>query len=241
MATNLGKPVRLRNDGGAQLQLDRNGTPTVLHGIGGNLGIGVTPSAWGTANYRALQLPGGSIASFQTTSLELYQNAFDSASGVWTYINNGLATRYAAVVGEHRWSTAPSGTAGDAVSFTQAMTLNASGNLLIGRTTSSSAPYKLELNSASDTRFALSVGGTLTGGFDVAANIATLVAYGSSTPLTFQVNNVERARITPQGNIQIANTSSAPTTNPPAGVLYVEAGALKYRGSSGTVTTIANA
>jgi hypothetical protein len=35
---------------------------------------------------------------------------------------------------------------------------------------------------------------------------------------------------------------TAPTTSPAGiGQLYVEAGALKYRGSSGTVTTIANA
>jgi hypothetical protein len=41
------------------------------------------------------------------------------------------------------------------------------------------------------------------------------------------------------GVIGIANATTAPTTNPTGGgVLYVEAGALKYRGSSGTVTTI---
>jgi hypothetical protein len=40
----------------------------------------------------------------------------------------------------------------------------------------------------------------------------------------------------------IANRTTAPTTNPlGGGILYVESGALKYRGSSGTVTTIANA
>lgn len=40
----------------------------------------------------------------------------------------------------------------------------------------------------------------------------------------------------------IANATGVPSTNPTGGgVLYVEAGALKYRGSSGTVTTIANA
>jgi hypothetical protein len=40
----------------------------------------------------------------------------------------------------------------------------------------------------------------------------------------------------------IANATTAPTTNPTGGgVMYVEGGALKYRGSSGTVTTIANA
>jgi len=45
-----------------------------------------------------------------------------------------------------------------------------------------------------------------------------------------------------QGVIAIANASIAPTANPAGGgVLYVEDGALKYRGSSGTVTTIAPA
>lgn len=37
----------------------------------------------------------------------------------------------------------------------------------------------------------------------------------------------------------IANATTVPTTNPTnGGILYVEAGALKYRGSSGTVTTL---
>ena len=41
--------------------------------------------------------------------------------------------------------------------------------------------------------------------------------------------------------LHLAN-ATAPTANPSGGgVLYVESGALKYRGSSGTVTTIANA
>lgn len=40
----------------------------------------------------------------------------------------------------------------------------------------------------------------------------------------------------------IANATTAPSTNPTGGgILYCQAGALKYRGSSGTVTTIANA
>lgn len=44
------------------------------------------------------------------------------------------------------------------------------------------------------------------------------------------------------GVISIANATTAPTTNPSGGgVLYCEGGALKFRGSSGTVTTIAPA
>jgi hypothetical protein len=42
--------------------------------------------------------------------------------------------------------------------------------------------------------------------------------------------------------VGLANATTAPASNPTGGgVLYVESGALKYRGSSGTVTTIANA
>ena len=44
------------------------------------------------------------------------------------------------------------------------------------------------------------------------------------------------------GMVLINNLTTAPTTNPSGGgFLYCEGGALKYRGSSGTVTTIANA
>jgi hypothetical protein len=40
----------------------------------------------------------------------------------------------------------------------------------------------------------------------------------------------------------IANAGTVPTTNPAGGgVLYAQAGALKWRGSAGTVTTIAAA
>jgi hypothetical protein len=44
-----------------------------------------------------------------------------------------------------------------------------------------------------------------------------------------------------QGVIGFANASTAPSSTPSGGVLYVEAGALKFKGSSGTVTTIAPA
>ena len=44
------------------------------------------------------------------------------------------------------------------------------------------------------------------------------------------------------GVVAIANATSIPSTNPTGGgVLFVQGGALKYRGSSGTVTTIAAA
>lgn len=61
-------------------------------------------------------------------------NAYFSGTG-WLYKTTAPATNYQVVSGQHQWFTAPSGTAGAAISFTQAMTLNTSGRLLLGTTT----------------------------------------------------------------------------------------------------------
>jgi hypothetical protein len=100
----------------------------------GNLGLGVTPSAW--VDYKAIQLGGGAIASYTGNAFfEFYQNTF--WDGAAKYVNNGFASNYQQTSGQHRWLTAPSGTAGDAISFTQALTLTADGNLVAGNTTTS--------------------------------------------------------------------------------------------------------
>ncbi len=103
----------------------------------GNLGLGVTPSAWlwpnGTAG--ALQLQSGAAFSGYNAGTYVSQNWYYNAGE--RYMANGFATRYEQQNGHHRWLTAPSGTAGNAFTFTQAMTLDASGNLLVGKTSSS--------------------------------------------------------------------------------------------------------
>lgn len=99
----------------------------------------------------------------------------------YKYTNTNAASLYSPSNGTHTWFIAPSGTAGNNITFTQAMTLDTSGNLLVG-----------------------------------------LTAAGTTAAKT----------------IQIAN-GTAPTANVTGGQLYVEAGALKYRGSSGTITTLA--
>lgn len=58
------------------------------------------------------------------------------------------------------------------------------------------------------------------------------VGIGTSTPTQ---------KLSVAGNVAIADTGSAPSTPSSGGVLYVESGALKYRGSSGTVSVLAPA
>jgi len=106
----------------------------------GNLGLGVTPSAWANpAVYRAFEI-GAKGNSFYSASGETHftTNCFFNTSGQNIYGADGFATEYQQASGQHRWYTAASGTAGNAISFTQAMTLDASGRLLVGATSASS-------------------------------------------------------------------------------------------------------
>ena len=146
------------------------------------LGVGVVPSAWvsyqkgidfgGAGNYGSVS----ARANFAAFATNCY---FDGTN--WVYKNNNPANLYEHSAGLHIWRYAAAGTGN--ITFTQVMTLDVLGNLLVG-----------------------------------------LTAAGTTAAKT----------------IQIAN-GTAPTANVTGGQLYVESGALKYRGSSGTITTIAAA
>ena len=114
----------------------------------GNLGLGVTPSAWDTI--KAFQSGNGSFYGFSTTEMGLSQNMY-YASGAYRYITSAVATTYRQISGVHSWHTAASGTAGNAITFTQAMTLDASGNLLVGTTTTDTAATKLIIEKSDGT------------------------------------------------------------------------------------------
>jgi hypothetical protein len=110
----------------------------------GNLGLGVTPSAW-LSTLNALQIGAAHLfgQTVGTGTVSLGNNAYLNSTPAYIYQYNGKATRYSQYDGQHEFYTAPSGTAGNAISFTQAMTLNASGNLSIGNTNDT---YKLDVN-----------------------------------------------------------------------------------------------
>jgi hypothetical protein len=117
----------------------------------GNMGLGITPSAWLSTNLKALQVGTGYMYSATNSSnLDIGSNAVYDATTTYKYISNGFSSRYQQVSGIHSWHTAPSGTAGNAVTFTQAMTLNASGNLGIGTTTINARLHVTEDNKVFD-------------------------------------------------------------------------------------------
>ena len=93
----------------------------------GNLGLGVTPSAWTT--YNVLQV-GKAALTHNNNNTYLGANWF--YDGANKYIATDHALLYAMENGVHAWFTAPSGTAGNAISFTQAMAIPAAGGLVVG-------------------------------------------------------------------------------------------------------------
>jgi hypothetical protein len=107
------------------------GTAMTLNSTG--LGVGVTPSAW-SAGSKAIQIS-SFFAAWQGSngSSNLGFAVYEGGANTYNYRTTGDApTFYSQLTGAHRWFTAPSGTADNAITFTQAMTLTASGNLLVG-------------------------------------------------------------------------------------------------------------
>jgi hypothetical protein len=119
----------------------------VMQSQGGNLGLGVTPSAWNTSQWTALEgAYGGALAFYKASNVPvtvLTSNAYND--GGWKYQRADPALQYEmdGNGGTYKWYQAASGAnANDPITFTQAMTLDASGNLLVGCTAAPSASVK---------------------------------------------------------------------------------------------------
>ena len=105
-------------------------TTAVLIDNAQNVGVGVTPSAWTTSsNTKALQLSYGAVST-STNNMTMVQNGYFNGSN-WIYLYNNNSTLYNQGSGSHIWYNAASGTAGNAITYTQAMTLDASGVLSV--------------------------------------------------------------------------------------------------------------
>jgi hypothetical protein len=119
------------------LQLQTNGgTTAVTIDTAQNFGLGVTPSTWSTGHAMEFGAVGNALWGY-SGNIVLSQNTA-GYSGSFLYATTAAATRYQQNAGSHVWSNAPSGTAGNAITFTQAMTLDISGRLLLGTTTAPS-------------------------------------------------------------------------------------------------------
>jgi hypothetical protein len=223
--------------GGYQFRNASNSDNLAVLDASGNLGLGVTPSAWDAAG------AGGPVLQIQrallfgaNTETRLIHNAY-YGTGDFRYIASGVAaTNYQQQSGQHRWYTAPSGTAGNAISFTQAMTLDASGNLVVGATSAPSRVTVAQGTTPTDfSTVAVMVGGTGADSYVVGAlhnigflydstssakpavaigHVITSDAGATKGALVFATRDVttdtaptERARITSGGDLLVGTNS----------------------------------
>lgn len=188
-------------------------TGSALTFDGTNLGLGVTPSAW-SAFKPALELGtvGNAIAGNGTNYLNLFANAYFNSG--YKYANNGYANMYVCggSSGVHQWYNAPSGTAGNAITFTQAMTLDASGNLLVGGTTTAGSTGNVT---------------TIAGGIFKTASGSVSTPNATATTLATLLN---------QGQAVYMVTAGIPAAGGPA--LYSTVALVSTQGTATNLTTI---
>jgi hypothetical protein len=184
----------------------------------GNVGIGVIPSAWYTG-YTALQVGfSGAIwsnkTSADTNTTMIGNNAYlNSGATNWIYQNNGFATRYTQVSGEHQFYTTASGTAGAAITWTQAMTLNSSGNLGIG---TSSPSTLFHTYSATDNLSTFEAG--TSSGVQIrfkhgSTQTAFINSSASSIFSIYQSTGTEKFTLGSNGQFNFYHLGDAPITN----------------------------
>ena len=151
----------------------------------------------------------------------MFGNAYEYSNGAYKYLQNYYATLYRTYAGQHQWFTAPSGTAGNAITFTQAMTLDASGDVVIGDTTTNSIRFSIAKNNPTRGILAhiYNIGSSSQTGAQIQFTQNGIANWAIGQPAgedafafwsgrNTATNGAERARIDSSGNLLVGTTSA---------------------------------
>jgi hypothetical protein len=204
-----------------------NNATVATFDISGNLGLGVTPSAWNGST--ALQMSNlTALSAGYDYSANLTFNVYRSGAGYNAIQSTVVPSRYALTGGGHNWYTYNGTvTAGAAITFTQAMTLDASGNLGIGATSNGNG-YGVYIKKASTNSASVAVENN-NGGWSIAT---------SSNELSFNQFNIgERARIDSSGNLLVGTTTTGSSNLSGATLMVDTFGSYADIGHNSTATS----
>ena len=169
-----------------------------------NVGVGVTPSAWTLLKPIEIGALGTYISGRPgSNQLDLGVNNYYS-SGYKYAVAGQRATQYEQFNGNHSWYYAGISTnAGDPVTFTQAMTLDANNNLLIGQTTRgvvNSNSFNLDV--ASSTLYVNHANGVATGSaylqFGYNASVIGSITQNGTTGVLYNLTSDYRLKNNPE-------------------------------------------
>ena len=193
------------------------GTERMRIDSSGNIGVGVTPESWGTSgDTKVIRISTMSSVSEAFTGLQLASNFYFDGNND-KYILSDFASSLLQIDGEFRFRNASSGTAGDAISWSERMRIDSSGNVGIG-TTSPAANLEifgggntLRMDSAGNTAktFLMRNVNTAIAEIKTDGNLDINIEDAGRT-MRFLNGNAERMRIDSSGNVGIGTTS--PTT-----------------------------
>jgi hypothetical protein len=142
----------LRSTGASsRMVFSTNNAEAMTLNSAGNLGLGVTPSAWSVGKAMEFGNIGNAVWGVSATQINITQNAF--FDGSWKYAANGYATRFQEDSGAYIWNITPNNTSGPGagpIAFTAAMTLDTSGNLLVGTSSALSQVARATVVSSSN-------------------------------------------------------------------------------------------
>lgn len=176
----------------------------------GNAGLGVTPFAW-RSTQKAIDI-GGTFAGISGASNTLfYTNVYTDSGNIDRYKQNGFASVYAQLSGgSHVWSSAPSGTAGNPITFNQAMTLFQSANLSLGGTVDVGEKIQINALPSGAANSQLSINSATTAKIFFNTPISSGVGSSAAGDLLFFAAeaNTERARTTSAGYFKASNTGT---------------------------------
>ena len=162
-------------NGDSSLRIDQDGTDRLILASGGNLGLGVVPSAWAPSRSKIEFASNTTIAGFvgcfggssANNQMGFGANAYFNASSQWINNTGGGSGLYTIQNNLHKWYVAGIGSIGSVITWSEPMTLFATGNLAVGTTTD--AGFRLDVNGTMRVSGASTFSSSITSATDISA------------------------------------------------------------------------